>query len=165
VLTVEPVVVALGRVTPHASHLLRTFALVAPSVGQLAALEGLGEPQAAIALLRAVRELQSALAAPLPRLTDAQEQTEAPRFAQALQQRTPSADAALALELVTLAPLLGPALEQQRQADARSPRHRAETALRWVAIVAIVALSIWFWVRDHDHPKFEARPGMPGAPK
>jgi hypothetical protein len=168
VLTVDRVVAALGQLTPHASHLLRSFALATPSVDQLATLEGIGAPQAAIALLRASRELTQALdGQPRPPLTDAEEADQAPRFAQALTRRESTPEAELVLDLVALAPQLGPALERQRQADARSPRHRAETVLRWVAIVGIVALSAWFWWKDHDHPKFEARPGMPGplAPK
>ncbi len=167
-LTVDRVVAALGQLTPHASHLLRSFALAAPSVDRLAALEGIGEPQATIALLRAARELAQALDGQRrPPLSDHEEASVAPRFAQALALRATGGEAALILELVALAPALGPALEQQRDAETRSPRHRAETLLRWVAIVAIVALSAWFYWKDHDHPKFEPRPGMPGplAPK
>ncbi len=161
--TVERVVPALAALQPHHAHVLRAWALLpAPSLAALATLEGIGEGQASVLLLRATRALEAQLSAhELSPLTDHEEVLASPRFAQALAAAQPTDGATLALALTALAPQLKPALDLARQAEERSPRHRVEGVLRWVAIVAIVSLSLWIYVRDHNRPKMVPRPVLP----
>jgi hypothetical protein len=163
VVTVERLVPALASLQPHYAHVLRAWALLpAPSLSALAQLEGIGEHQASVLLLRAIRALEGALTAQaVAALDDAEEALASPRFAQALGAGQPNEGASLALTLCALAPELGPALEQARQTHERSPRQRLEGVLRWVAIAAILALSGWMYLRDHTHPKFMPRPVLP----
>jgi hypothetical protein len=125
-----------------------------------AALYGIGLPQWQVLFLEAARHL-AGLRQPLP---DAERLALAPRLENALQEGDP--------KLATLTLPLSDLIRQRDEvraliaaaelAAAQSPERNRETWLRRVAVVLIIAVSIYVWWRDKDKPP--ETPGMRARP-
>jgi HPt (histidine-containing phosphotransfer) domain-containing protein len=135
----SPLVQALAQLGPREARLLARAGLEGASTQALAAAHGISPEAASVGLFRAARRLAAALEqAPCPPLPDAAEAVQVAAFLRG--------EGAAAKALARLA-AEGQAVHEgqaaARAAAAGSGRQRLETALRWLAILGILGVSLW----------------------
>lgn len=124
-LTVEAAAQALQRIHPRSAQVLVATTLEARSEAETAALYGLPVDRFQTLLSRATAELAQALGRSATGLLE---------------------------ELRTEASGLRARLEELERAELASPAHRRELWLRRLAILAILALTGYYWWRDGTPP-------------
>ena len=140
---------AFKRMSPRAAQVVQRASLDGLGLGALARKYGVSQRAAGVLLLRSVRELDAALGGTEPRpLPYEFELASLPAFLEGWRRADPFGPAALLVASTAAREELSVALAAAAAAEEASPRRRREGWLRWLAIIAILALSAYLYWRD-----------------
>lgn len=157
------------RVLPYRATTLLVMRLVqGRSLEDCAVFYGITPEAFRVHLLRAGLELTRALALPCrPPENDAEEEVWARSLSEALERETASVAPALGatVDVCRRVRAAGPevtaALEAAEREEERSPRRQREDWLRRLAVLALLALTVWLYL--HRPPEPPERPVPPRA--